>query len=166
MRLAYGFLPNLLLTARHNALICTGNLPQWYYFNRPTHTAFHDLTHPTTIVPRNIKSLLGLGLKFCPVPKDTTRNPILNVSRFERNLLCKVYFGYDEDDPRRENFNPKFYRPSTWFPADWMIPKEVISRLNKFTSSIYSAYRSKPKRRRTQNLLPSQRHVLSELRNR
>ena len=152
------------LTPRHNAILCTGNQPTWFYFNRPTHTAFHDLTLPSTRIPRNIKSLLGLGLKFCPVPKYTTRDPSLNLNRFERNLLCKTYFGFDPDDPRREDYNPKFYSPSNWVPAPWMIPNTVISRLEKVASAIYNAYHQKQKRRRTENLLPHQKYILNELR--
>ena len=118
------------------------------------------------MVPKNLKSLLGLGLKFCPVPRVTTRDPSHNLARFERNLLCKTYFGLDEDDPRQDDFEPKFYQASAWTPAEWMIPKEVIHRSEVFQSSIKNIYRQKPKRRRTQNLLPHQRFLLSELRNR
>ena len=50
----YGFLPDLRLTPLYNTIIATGNLPTWFYFNKPTHTAYHDLTATTTNVPKNI----------------------------------------------------------------------------------------------------------------
>ena len=33
VRSSYGFLPNLLLTPRYNAVIQTGKFPTWYYCN-------------------------------------------------------------------------------------------------------------------------------------
>ena len=57
VRCAYGFVPNTDLTARHNAIIYIGQLPTWFFFNKPTHMAYHDLTDPSTPTPRNIKSL-------------------------------------------------------------------------------------------------------------
>ena len=140
VRSSYGLLPNLLLTPRYNAVIQTVKLSTWYYFNQPTHTAFHDLTNPNTTIPKNIKLLLGLGLKFCPVPRTTTRDPTLYLENFERNLLCKTYFEFDDDNSLREDFEPKFYKESKWFPADLMVPTEINQCIQNFSDSIYRVY--------------------------
>ena len=47
-----------------------------------------------------------------------------------------------------------------------MIPDELLKRLESFESSIQNLYKSQEKKRRSQNLLPSQKRILSELRRR
>ena len=81
-----------ILAARHNALLQLENTPCWYYFTRPSNMADHDLTNPSTAVLRNLKALLGLGQTFCPVARYTTNYSLENALRFQKDLLCKVYF--------------------------------------------------------------------------
>jgi hypothetical protein len=85
---AYGFVADYKLSARHNAYIALATMPVWLYHGRPTMMAFHDLT---TILnpPKNIRSLLGLNLKFVPNPRSnvpwaTFKRDIL--PRFDRDL--------------------------------------------------------------------------------
>ena len=70
-------------------------------------------------------------------------------------------FGQDEDDPRREDYEPKFYQPSGWRPADWMVSKELMKRLHSFGTLMNQVYRHNPKRQRTIKLLPNQKYVLT-----
>ena len=93
---AYGYIANPYLTVGHNANIQLGNMLAWFYFDCPRHLAYHDMTVCST--PMNIRSLLGLGLKFCPVPRHTKRFNPDNLTRFRRDLKVKTYFTNKEDD--------------------------------------------------------------------
>ena len=64
-------------------------MPAWYYFSRPTHSTFHDLT-TTRSPPENLRQLLGLGLKFIVTPKFTnnyTHVATTTLLRLQRDLL-------------------------------------------------------------------------------
>ena len=52
-------------TLLHNTSTALANTPTWYYFSRPSHLAFHDFTQQKQPA-KNLRSLLGLGLKFIP----------------------------------------------------------------------------------------------------
>jgi hypothetical protein len=91
----------------------------YYYFNRQSHVQFHDFT--TTIhLPKNIRRILGLGLKFIPTPRWTQSGtaPEFNtktLKRFERDLTLKGHFGpgpIASDEP----YNPHLCNKSTWTP--------------------------------------------------
>eukprot|EP00957_Ditylum_brightwellii_P181985 13864420-Ditylum_brightwellii.AAC.1 len=71
----FGFSADINVTTRENTVSIMGLYPKWYYFNRPTNMAFHNLTDmaKTSSIPvQQIKSLLSLGLKYCPTPRYTT----------------------------------------------------------------------------------------------
>lgn len=63
----FGWIVDPTKSIRHNAYLRLASMPSWFYFDRPTNIAFE---HLTTILqpPSNLRSLLGLGLKFCPIP--------------------------------------------------------------------------------------------------
>ena len=66
----FGFIADPKKTLLHNTSSALANTPTWYYFSRPSHLSFHDFTQqkqPT----KNLRSLLGLGLKFTPTPQRT-----------------------------------------------------------------------------------------------
>jgi hypothetical protein len=101
IRETYGFIANPNKSRLENAAIILSTMPSWYYFNKPHNTAFHDLT--TTInTPTNLKSFLGLGLKFIPTPRYTTHNITDTIKRFTKDIFCKVYFK-DNDKPDEED---------------------------------------------------------------
>ena len=157
---AYGFIANPKLNARHNAFIQLGNMPCWFYHSRPTNMAFHDLTRPSTVKPKNLKALLGLGLKFCPIPRFTTSNPGDNLQRFERDFYNKVYFS-DRPPDQKDPINPKLYISSGWQPMTWDLPPAILKRRLLFAQKIASLYRKC--KRNDQNLLPFQKRTLAEL---
>lgn len=123
--------------------------------------AFHDLTSRLT-PPRNLRSLLGLNLKFVPnprknVPWETFQEQIL--PRFDRDLKVKVFMASAEDDG---TYNPKIYVTSTWTPHNRQIPEEIQSRLDDFKAAVRLLV--KP-RRCPSNLLWHQEKALKLLRN-
>ena len=99
-----------------NAIKVLGNMPTFDYYNRPSNKAFTNLTTKLT-PPMNLRSLLGLGLKFIPTPfRTTTYNEISSEDKgshyLERSLWLRCFFlkvGYSTPDVE---FNPKLHVPS------------------------------------------------------
>ena len=140
--LAYGFIANPRYTISHNANIQLGNMLSWYYFDRPRHLAYHDMTSCST--PLNIRSLLGLNLKFCPVPRHTTRSGAETLTRFRKDLLVKVYFANrdsDDEDASKDDFDPVLYMNKGWEPPRFTIPDEINQRLDIFESKIATLFK-------------------------
>ena len=159
---AYGFIANPDLTISHNANIQLGDMLSWFYFDRPRHLAYHDMTSCST--PMNIRSLLGLNLKFCPVPRHTSRSGTETLSRFRQDLLVKTYFASrdsDDEDDSQDDFDPALYMNKGWSPPEWAIPGEIIKRLDNFTTKISALF--KKKKRISNNLLRHQTHTLHSI---
>jgi hypothetical protein len=107
----------------------------WDYFSRPSNMAFHDLSSVLK-PPKNLRSLLGLSLKFIP-------SPTVNVpwkafeehtfARFDRELKVKVFMADHEDDG---TYNPDLYVKSRWAPPPWKIPLEITRRLHSFKEAV------------------------------
>jgi hypothetical protein len=151
----YGFVANPNFTSQHNACLQLARMPCWYYFSRPSNLAFHDLT--TSIPPpKNLRCLLGLGLKFCPTPSFSTASTVTSLDRFKRDLLCKTYFA--GKPLKNEDYDPKLHISSNWIPQDWMIPHAIHRRFRNFASSLQSIFH---KTRCPSNLLWYQRRALA-----
>ena len=88
-------------------------MPSWFYFVRASNLAFHDLTTVLT-PPKNLRSLLGLGLKFCPIPHKPTFNPD-TLHRFTRDINLRTFFA-GKIMEQKEEYEPKMYIPSAWEP--------------------------------------------------
>ena len=132
----------------------------WFYFSRPTHIAFHDLT--TTIKPpKNIRSLLGLGTKFCPTPRHTNYKIDETLSRLDRDLQVKQWMiGYANNNDDNSEYNPKMYIRSKWTPPHWELQKELSKRCASFSTAVSTIF---TKRKGRTNLLPYQHHLLRTL---
>jgi hypothetical protein len=144
-------------------------MPLFQYFNRPTNLAFHDLTSRLS-PPQNLRSLLGLGLKFIPTPYKTTLSAKLRSDkgafpRLHRTIDLRCFFIDSPPlDPNASsmNYNPRMYIPSDWKPPFSLIPRPLSTRLSQFETTISSHFRClKPIR---QNLLRHQRFALESLR--
>ena len=155
IRTEYGFIADPSLTCQHNASLLLAQMPAWYYFDRPHNIAFHNLTDER--LPYNLKSLLGLSLKFVPNPTFTP--PILpSLERFQRDLLVKTFFnGKPLDNP---NFEPKYHIRSAWSPKHHETPSTIHNRLQNFESKMNILF---SKHRGTPNLLPLQSQTLKYL---
>jgi hypothetical protein len=137
-------------------------MPAWYYFSRPTQLAFHDLRRnklKTMHLPTNIKSLLGLGLKFCPTPQLTTNRTVVTTTldRHLRDLQLKHCF---LNKPPPDDFNPRLYMKSKWIPPDWKRSKEIERRFDNFQKSYKKLMVCRKGR---SNLLPFHRTALQML---
>ena len=145
-------------------------MPAWYYFQHPTHYAFHDKTTRLK-APPHIKSLLGNSLKFIPNRKETntwTQFKSSTWDRFNRDIKLKVWFGTDTPDDD-DQYNPRMYIKSTWNPPFNVGPKgekhkfppRIKDRLRRFEGALGKLFQ---KRYCPSNLLPNQRRALRYLR--
>ena len=138
----------------------------WYYFAKPTNLAFHDMT--TTIKPpRNLRALLGLGMKFIPTPRLSHSKAYLSqtdtatLPTFYRDLQLRIFFAGEENEDEESNeYNPRMYLKSKWTPPPWTITKTVEKRYAAFTTELESVFK---KQRGRNNLLPHQRDTLQWL---
>ena len=142
-----------------------------HYFDRPTNLAFHDLT--TNVKPPwNLRSLLGLGLKFIPTPSEPTKWKDLEradatLPRLKRSIRLRCFFSNKPpltSTDASSDYNPRLYSRSSWEPKKWAIPYQLTRRLTSFEEALRPRY-SQPKKIRS-NLLPHQRYALMSLRNR
>ena len=158
---SYGFIANPHLTPLHNASIILQNMPIWHYFSRPSNLEMHDMTLPETKLPKCIRTVLGLGLQFCPTPKFLNRKPSHTFARLRKDFLTKVFFS-GRPQVNEEVFEPKMHFSSEWEPKEWDIPNEVLDRLQSFNRGIKNAL--KQRKPRIPNLLPCQLQVIDNLR--
>ena len=150
----------------YNKLEYLSRMLAWYYFTKPTHLAYHDLRsehNVKCVLPRNITSLLGLGLKFCPTPRYTfSRTDIdTTLSRHRRDLWLRHYFKTQASaatlDP---NANLRLYVKSKWIPPPWKIHNELKRRFDVFSKCYTNLFQYKTGQ---SNLLPHHRSGLQTL---
>jgi hypothetical protein len=123
--------------------------------------AFHDLS---TVLkpPKNLRSLLGLSLKFIPSPRMNvpwTAYEDHTFARFDRELKVKVFMADHEDDG---TYNPDLYVKSRWTPPPWKVPLEITRRLHSFKEAVRKLVKTKQS---PSNLLLHQKKALNYLRN-
>ena len=101
----------------------------------------HDLTtRSTTTIPKNLSSLIGLGMKFCPIEKFTTVSPTTTLNRFRKDLYVKTFYA-GKKRKVEEVFIPKMHVESKWEPKEWDIPSTIRDRYAAFAKSITSLFR-------------------------
>ena len=138
-------------------------MPTWYYFSRPSNMAFHDFTkwHKPQ---KNLRSLLGLGLKFIPTPSLTNCWSRLKQSSYERlfrSVHLRFHFAGKPPSEGTTTYDPKIYVHSTWTPPHWTIPPIALEeRLTRFSSALSKLFKT---RQGKTNLLPHQHRALRTL---
>ncbi len=133
-------------------------MPCWFYFQRPSNLACHDFT-TSHVPPPNFRSLLGLGLSFCPRPPFTS-NKLLEktITRLRQDFTNRFVYAGDGD----ENYDPTLYARSNRAPPSHLVSPELQTRVDTFCTALRKLFR---KRHAPSNLMPHQRHVLHRLRN-
>jgi hypothetical protein len=106
--------------------------------------AFHDLTTRMK-PPKNLRSLLGLNLKFVPNPRRNTpwatfEKVILPRFDGEVRVKVKVFMAGVEEDPEHP-YNPKVYAPSDWIPPNILTPLDLCERLSAFKTALKAQYK-------------------------
>ena len=113
----FGFVADHTKTLLHNASCILAHTPTWYYFSRPSHLAFHDFTRSKQPA-KNLRSLLGLGLKFIPTPRYTNTWKKLkdaSMPNFTRAIHLRFHFAGTNTN-QDETYDPKIYVRSKWTP--------------------------------------------------
>ena len=125
------------------------------YFLKAMNNAFHDLTGGK-LLPVTTQSLLGLGLKFIPIPRyaPSAMDVASSFDRIERDIGLKTFFaGHD-----RGKEIPKLRTKSTWRPP--LPPHQVDYRINNFLKGLRVLFQ---RRAGKKNLTPRQRQLLTSL---
>ena len=155
----FGFVADPKKTLLHNASSTLATTPTWYYISRPSHLAFHDFIqqkHPA----KNLRSQLGLGLKFIPTPCCTntwTKLKEISMLKLQRAIhLCFHFAGTATSS--NEEYDPKMYVRSNWTAPYWTLPPIVLQeRLDKFVTTLNKLFK---RRMGKTNLLSYQTRAL------
>ena len=119
--------------AKQNALLILATMEKWFYFCQTTNLIFNDLTIGK-VSPKALKSLLGLGVNFCPNPLCPTLNIDKSTDLFERDLhISSVFSGSEDLIPLA---NPQIYIRSKCKPCDWYISFALKRRLWTFRKAL------------------------------
>jgi len=134
-------------------------MPCWFYFQRPSNLACHDFTN-THKPPPNFRSLLGLGLSFCPRPPFTANKTLdKTIARLRQDLTNRyVYAGNNDND----EYDPTLYARSNRKTPTHLLSLDLANRIDDFSTALRKLF---TKRRSPSNLLPHQQYVLHYLRN-
>ena len=158
----FGFVADPNKSLLHNASTTLTHTPTWYYFSRPSHLAFHDFTQNKQPA-KNIRSLLGLGLKFIPTPRYTNtwkKLRELSMPKFTRAIHLRFHFA-GTSTTQDDTYDPKLYVKSNWTPPHWTLPPVVMTkRLENFSNTLDKLFK---KRIGKTNLLPYETRALQLL---
>ncbi len=152
----YGFLPDPKTFIHLNARHVLGDTSPDVYFSHFTNKTFHDLT-PGKSLPVAAAFLLGLWLKFIPVPKKSLGLKGIDegIDQFNRDMFLKIHFaGDDKDDVPYEKLRVR----STWKPDQ--LPNKILSRLRKFECAMKKQF---VPRRGKSNLTKFQAGILKKI---
>jgi DNA-binding MarR family transcriptional regulator len=111
--------------------------------------------------PPLFRTLLGLGLSFCPIPTQTTGTDAIKftIDRFRKDIHTKMFFA-DATNDDWMNSKQLFIR-SDWAPDTALIPAEFRSRVSQFLRKLQNKF---TRRRVHTNLTPYQKKLLATLR--
>ena len=146
----FGFVPNTSISVHLNARRALGHMHPQDYLSPITKLAFHDLTQNNEL-PSDTNLLLGLGLKFIPVPSiNITRDDLAHtLDRFERDIGLRVYFAGDQSD---DTYDPsELHKKSSWRAP--IPPREIDCRLSTFQKELEKIF---VRRKATPNLSSAQ----------
>jgi hypothetical protein len=82
-------------------------------------------------LPINVKSLLGLGLNFCPPSRYSTNQTVVNSALIchLRDIRSKYFF---LNEQTKEGYSPRLYVKSKWMPPPWTQSPELERRFQNF----------------------------------
>ena len=95
---------------------------------------------------KNLRSLLGLGLKFIRTPRRTnTWNKLKETSmpKFQQAIHLRFHFAGTKSSSD-DTYNPKMYVWSNWTPPHWTLPPVVLKeRLDKFSLTLNKLFKNR-----------------------
>ncbi len=117
-----------------------------------THTSFHNLCNPNTYLPKNIKTLLGLGLNFCIQPETSLPVNLIDLDRFRKDMHRIIMFSNTPEEEER-TIPTLYLAEPDWQPAE-PENEELANRCDNFISTVSKKF-SRSKKNHS-NLLPNQ----------
>jgi hypothetical protein len=151
----YGFIANPKKTTLHNASDMLAQMPLWFYLTKPTNSACHNLCNQLP-PPPNYRALLGLGMKFIPVPRYTNSANLTGwTDRYRQDMFTKMFLAH------QESTIPRLFIRSDWTPPIRMVNYNLQLRVNNFIKGIFKLFQHK---RARSNMLPFQRRLLATMR--
>jgi hypothetical protein len=131
----FGFVPNITISIYLNARHVLGETPMRVYFTHFTNKQFYDLITKKSI-PASAATVLGLGLKFIPIPKKSICPDDINeaLKQFDRDLYLNVHYTNDDADSDNEETIEKLRVNSKWMPDQ--PPFDFNQRLGNFEGAI------------------------------
>jgi hypothetical protein len=136
----YGFIPDPNISTHVNTRHVLGDTPTGVYFSHFTNKHFHDLTTKESIPP-TAATVLGVGLKFIPVPKKSIHQNNVGkaIKRFDRDFYLKVFFANDDENSDDEEPIEKLQINSVWKPDQ--PPHKITQRIGDFEGAIERNFR-------------------------
>ncbi len=137
-------------------------MPIWFYMTRPSNLACHNLMENSSLrPPTNWRSLLGLGLNFCPRQRWTNHGLRDCEKRFTKDILNKTLYVRSEEED--EDFDPTLYVRSNNDPMRQRhkAPPQLLRRVRTLFQELRKHFK---KRNSPSNLLNHQRNCLQALR--
>ena len=103
--------------------------------------------HKTTKTRKNLRSLLGLGLKFIPTPSLTNSWSRLKTSSYDRlfrSIHLRFHFAGKPPNEGTTSYDPKLYVCSKWTPPRWTIPPVALEeRLSRFSTALNKLFKTR-----------------------
>ena len=124
------------------------------YFTHFTNKQFHDLTKKKSI-PAAAATVLGLGLKFIPVPKRSIGPDDIDeaLKQFDRDFYLNIHFTNEDVDSDNEEQIEKLQVNSKWMPDQ--PPFDITQCLGDFEGAVTKNFQ--PQRRKSNlSKIPSQ----------
>ena len=131
-----------------------GKYSLWFYLSHSNSSLCHNLTTFLS-PPLNFKSLLGLGLNFCPSPRFSTHNLKLTLKRFKNSIYWKIIIIKDDN---KADFDFRYHVRSSENPDPNQVNIDLRQRFAEFSFELIKLF---TKKRARTNLLPHQRCLLA-----
>ena len=120
--------------------------------------------HKTPQTRKNLRSLLGLELKFIPTPSLTNSWSRLKTSSYDRlirSVHLRFHFAGKPPNEGTTSYDPKLYVNSKWTPPHWTIPPVALEEcLSRFSTALNKLFKT---RKGKTNLLSHQHRALRML---
>jgi len=127
---SFGFTPDPSQSIHLNARRILGNTHTDTYFPTVKNLTFHNLTSKN-ILPPTANSVLGLGLKYIPTPRQNITQDDIDktLSRFERDIGLSIFFAGADDDDSFNASDHKLHIKSNWRAP--LPPQNIDTRIAK-----------------------------------
>lgn len=151
VKLNFGFTFSLNKGPQTNAFNIISSYPLPLLLCQPSHSSYHNLCIEK--LPSYVKSLLQLGLSFCPTPKLPTDVKYIDLNRF-RNDFQRICYFTDNSNTEETELN-EFWCRNESYVSEPLQSNILQLRLNNFVSTVHELY-LKNTRKNQNYLLPLQ----------